>query len=61
MNAPKEIRFTLSQQQFDYILNVLAQRPYAEVAPVIAELGRQASAPPGEVVPLKDVSNPISS
>jgi len=50
------IRLALTHQHFDYIVNVLARQPYAEVAPIIAELARQASAAPGEVIPFKDVT-----
>jgi len=49
------VRLNLPRQTFEYVLNVLAQRPYAEVAQIIAELAKQASAPPAEVVPLQSV------
>ena len=39
----KEIMITLqfNTQKMDYLFNVLAQRPYAEVAPLIADLQQQ--------------------
>jgi len=38
------MNFTLSDQQTDQVLNALAQRPYAEVAPLINELVKQVQA-----------------
>lgn len=38
------IRWTLTDQQADQILNTLAQRPFAEVTGLITELMRQAKA-----------------
>lgn len=35
-------KLTLSLQQWNYILNVLGQRPYVEVAELIAEIQKQA-------------------
>jgi len=32
----------LTQQQFDYVVQVLAQRPYAEVAELMNSIGQQA-------------------
>lgn len=37
-----DITLTLTKQQFDYICQVLAQRPYAEVAAILAELLHQS-------------------
>jgi len=51
-----DVRLVLKRDMFEYVINVLAQRPYAEVAATIAEFGRQASAPPAEVVPLQSVA-----
>lgn len=38
-----QIHWSLSTQQADQILNILAQRPFAEVNPLIQELLRQAN------------------
>jgi len=56
-----DIHLTLDQRRFDYIVNVLAQRPYAEVAETLQNLAQQAQAsqmPPqahvmGDEVPAK--------
>jgi hypothetical protein len=40
------IHWNLSTQQADQILNILAQRPFAEVNALIAELLRQAQEKP---------------
>jgi hypothetical protein len=40
------VHWNLSTQQADQILNILAQRPFAEVNALIAELLRQAQEKP---------------
>lgn len=36
------MKIELTTQQWNYILNVLGQRPYVEVAELIAEIQKQA-------------------
>ena len=40
----QQITLTLSPQRLEYIANVLSQRPYAEVAQVLAEIQQQLQA-----------------
>jgi hypothetical protein len=49
-----QIHWSLSPQQADQILNILAQRPFAEVNGLIAELMRQANEKkePGQLRPV---------
>jgi hypothetical protein len=46
----KVITLTFNTQRLDYLVQVLMQRPYSEVAPVISEIQKQVmeqqSAPP---------------
>jgi hypothetical protein len=42
--------------QLDYIVKVLAQRPYVEVAPLLAEIQRQVSAQQPLVLPDKPLN-----
>ena len=41
--ADDAIHLVLDSKMLDYIANVLGQRPYAEVQPVLAEIGRQVA------------------
>jgi hypothetical protein len=55
----QRIHLNITRQQFEYIIQVLVQRPYIEVLPVITELGKQAAEPQNaEVTPLKAVETP---
>lgn len=38
-----KITLALTPQRLDYVYNVLAQRPYAEVAPIIADIQQQVA------------------
>lgn len=38
------LTLAFTAQQMDYVANVLAQRPYAEVFPILAEIQRQIAA-----------------
>jgi len=40
------ITWRLNEKQADYVMNVLAQRPWAEANPLIQELLKQANPPP---------------
>lgn len=40
------IHWRVSEKQADYIMGVLAQRPWAEANPLIQELLKQANPPP---------------
>ncbi len=37
------MNITFTQEEFNYVLNTLAQRPFAEVAQLIMKLQQQAS------------------
>jgi hypothetical protein len=41
-----EVQIRLTQEQFNYLCQVLAQRPYGEVAQLLQELVRQSKEPP---------------
>lgn len=43
MDSEKTISLSFTAQRLDYIANVLAQRPYAEVHPVLADIQAQVS------------------
>lgn len=36
------MKFEFTEDQINYILNVIAERPYKESAPMVAEIQRQA-------------------
>lgn len=47
----KLLHLSFTEQRLDYIAQVLAQRPYAEVAPLMAEIARQIAQQQGEAMP----------
>lgn len=44
MNQADSITLQFDSKTLDYIANVLGQRPYAEVAPVLANISQQVAA-----------------
>lgn len=47
MNETPDLVLHLTPQRLEYIANVLAQRPYAEVAPVLDDIRAQLAAQAG--------------
>lgn len=41
MQEQQTIHLTFTPQRLDYIANVLGQRPWAEVAPILADIQQQ--------------------
>lgn len=60
----QQITLVFSPQRLDYIANVLAQRPYAEAAPVIDDIRAQVQAQqdpgPGPVLVSPPVATPVA-
>jgi hypothetical protein len=44
LNQPDQLQLAFDSKTLDYIVNVLAQRPYGEVAPVLANISQQIAA-----------------
>lgn len=48
------MNITLQPNELDYVYNVLAQRPYAEVAPLLAKIQAQVQAQQTPPLPVID-------
>lgn len=44
MDDPKNLHLAFTAKTLDYVLNVLAQRPFAEVAGLVADIHAQVHA-----------------
>ena len=67
MNDPVNLHLAFNGKTLDYIVNVLAQRPYAECAGVLADISAQVSQQQAQKsplvggVPLPDLGEPAPS